>query len=200
MTSVRIYVEGGGDASHGRRLVRQAFSQFLREFQGNMPRIIACGSREETYQNFLRAVKTYPDTFVILLVDAECAVVSSSTQHLMQHDGWAFRGINDDQVHLMVQAVEAWLIADREALKAYYGQEFNENALPTRPPEDIPKNDLKSALARAARNTAREGYHEIQDCPKILRMLDPRVVRSKCPHCRDLFNAICDALNRPHLP
>lgn len=191
MAAVRIYVEGGGDKREGRRAVRQGFAGFLREFQGVMPAIVACGGREGTHDDFLTALKNHPNDFVILLVDAEEAVVASPRQHLKARDGWELENADDEQVHLMVQAIEAWMIADREALRAYYGHGFSANSLPDKPPEDIPKDDLKRFLDQAGRNTQKKGYNEIDDGTKILAKLDPAVVRKKCPHCRRLFEVIC---------
>jgi hypothetical protein len=101
----------------------------------------------------------------------------------------------------MVQAVEAWMIADREAIRDYFGDGFNENALPKRRnPEEIPKDDLKDALDQAGRNSKTRGYHEIVDGTRIIERLDPVVVRSKCPSCRRLFDVICDHLGVQRLP
>lgn len=39
-------------------------------------------------------------------------------------------GAEDHSLHLMVQCMEAWLVADPDCLKAYYGRGFNERRLP----------------------------------------------------------------------
>lgn len=47
----------------------------------------------------------------------------------------------------MVQAMEAWFIADADKLKEFYGRDFNENAIPKdRDIERIEKSRLDSAL------------------------------------------------------
>ncbi len=188
MASVRICVEGGGKKRRGRQLVRQGFSRFLREFEGAMPAVIPCGGRDETYEFFRNEVQKHPDAFVILLVDSERAVVAPPSQHLTNADGWDLSEIDDQQAHLMVQAVEAWLIADRNTLRDYYGSRLNENALPDRRNlESVPQSTLKSALNQATKKTPKGGYHEIEHCSEILARLDPAVVRGACPHCRRLF-------------
>ncbi len=195
MASVQIYIEGGGDSQSGLRQLRLAFQEFFSEFSGRQPKVVACGGRGAAFDDFGTALREAArkdlDTFIILLVDAEAEVnVSSARQHLSQRDGWDLQGIGDDQVHLLVQAIEAWLIADRDALRKHYGADLNENALPGRQPEEIPKNDLKRALKQAGRNTKKKGYHEISDGTKILELLDPAKVRAACPHCRALFAII----------
>ena len=42
----------------------------------------------------------------------------------------------------MVQCMEAWFLADKDSLAAYYGNNFKQNALPARPDiENIAKDD-----------------------------------------------------------
>ena len=190
MAPVTIYVEGGGGDRQGLQQVRLAFTEFFSEFSGSMPKVVSCGSRGEAYEDFIVAVWQNPDAAILLLVDAERRVRGQSpTQHLARSpDNWDLRGIRDDRVHLMVQAVEAWMIADPDGLRAYFGNGFNENALPgRRNPEEIPKDDLKRALAAAGRDTKKRGYHEISDGTEILRVIDPSTVRGKCEWCRRLF-------------
>ena len=53
-------------------------------------------------------------------------------QHLMKRvgDEWSMAGMEDEHIHLMVQVMESWVIADLEALKKFYGSDFNSNAIP----------------------------------------------------------------------
>lgn len=203
MSRVRIYVEGGGDGPVGKGEVRKGFHQFLREFEGSMPAIIACGGRNQAYDMFQTACHDHSDDFVILLVDAEGPVRpgAPSSRHLTDRDGWSFTDIDGDRVHLMVQAVEAWLIADPDAIAAFYGNGVNMNAIPTtRNPEDIPKDTLKSSLDNAGKHTSKRGYHEINHCPKILAAVRPAVVRERCPHCKALFDVLCAVTGKCDLP
>jgi len=198
MASVILFVEGGGDKGRGRQLVRLAFIEFFREFGGSMPDIRARGAREEAKDAFLAEVENASSAFVMLLVDAEAQLrVNSPRQHLHASDGWELSRCADDQVHLMVQAIEAWMIADRDALRDYFGQGFSENPLPGRPPETIPKDDLKRTLKEAGRQTNKKGYNEIADGTAILAMLDPATVRAKCQWCRRLFLVLSDAVGIP---
>ncbi|MGI5817219.1 MAG: DUF4276 family protein [Armatimonadota bacterium] len=199
MASVTIYVEGGGGERHGLQQVRLAFREFFTEFaeSRSMPKVVASGGRGKAYEDFLAEIKRHPDAFVILLVDSECAVIAGPREHLSRVDRWDMSAISDDRVHLMVQAVEAWLIADREALADYFGKGFNDNPLPDRPPEEIPAGSLKNALNQAARKTAKGGYDEIAHCPEILGEVDAATVRRACRHCKHLFEVISHVTGVP---
>jgi hypothetical protein len=75
--SVKIYVEGGGDQRKLKRECRRAFSKFFEkaEFKGKMPRVVACGSRNDSYADFCTAVKTSSTSELpLLLVDSEAPV------------------------------------------------------------------------------------------------------------------------------
>ena len=99
-------------------------------------RVIASGPRTEAYKDFARDVNRGDGAdFVVLLVDSESPVEATSAwEHLRNRDGWARpRGCDDDSAHLMVQCMEAWLVADREALASYFGQGFNKRMIPHRP-------------------------------------------------------------------
>lgn len=206
MTEIRLYIEGGGGKESKARL-RLAFSRFLGEIQEEARRrrvrwqIVLCGSRSQTYEDFRLALRTHPDAWNLLLVDAERPVTRTPQGHLTEPapdgDGWNLSSITDEQCHLMVQAMEAWLIADPEALAAFYGQGFAANALPkTKNVEKIPKDRLASSLANATRNTQRREYHKTRHAPQILERLDPGKVRSRASHCERLFTTINEQLSK----
>ncbi|HCU37666.1 MAG TPA: hypothetical protein DGT21_20200 [Armatimonadetes bacterium] len=203
MSPVRIYVEGGGDGRVGKSEVRKGFQEFFREFADVMPAVIPCGGRNQAYDDFRTALRKHPEAFVILLVDAEGPVLGdvSCRAYLKSREKWDLRDVDEDQVHLMVQAVEAWLIADPDAIAAFYGNGVNMNAIPTtRNPEDIPKDTLKSSLDNAGKHTQKRGYHEINHCPKILAAIRAAVVRERCAHCKALFDVLCRIVGIAKLP
>jgi hypothetical protein len=93
--------------------------------------------------------------------------------------------------HLMVQVVEAWLIADAECLASYYGQGFQVSALPGNPDvEVIEKQLVFKALDRATRETKKKKYHKIVHCSELLARLDPNRVRTRARHCDRLFRTL----------
>ena len=91
--SARIYIEGGGTSNALHIQCRRAFRTLFEGcgFSGRMPRLWACGSRDDTYGDFRTAHETSaPDEYVAMLVDSEDPGknVGKTWDHLNQRDGW----------------------------------------------------------------------------------------------------------------
>lgn len=194
---ITIYLEGGG-RGEGRRALRRGMMRFLRPvkeaFGGKALYlgVVPCGSREETWNRFRReAASAGPGETCVLVVDAEGPVEESPRAHLRVSDGWDLSGIPGDAVHLMVQVMETWIVADPEALARYYGQGFRRARLPKRTNlEQEPKARILDALNEATRHTGKGAYHKINHAVQLLRRTDPAKVRSRCDHCERLFNEL----------
>lgn len=137
----------------------------------------------------------WSDAFIVLLVDSEGPVDPRHTpwEHLRTRDHWNQpAAVADDQVHLMVQCMEAWFLADRDALTDFYGPDFNDNALPSNPDiEHIAKTDVIRALENATRHTSTKGrYHKTYHGFKLLGLIDPIRVRGASTHA----NRLCAVL------
>jgi hypothetical protein len=203
VTEIRIYIEGGGDKKDTKKAIRLGFSEFLKDLrqiaQENRIRwqIIICGSRQNAFGDFKSALKTNPNAFNILLVDAEAPVNTTPCQHLKFRDDWDLPNVDDEHCHLMVQTMEAWLIADLGTVKKFYGAGFKENAIPKNPDvERIDKKQLESSLKAATRNTKKGEYHKIQHASKLLALLDVDKVRQVAPHCDRLFAIILEKMSK----
>jgi hypothetical protein len=139
LVNVKVYVEGGGD--HNKALdteCRRGFREFFRKagMDRRMPRIVSCGSRNGAYKSFRTSHENAgDDDFPILLVDSEAPVSGRDAwEHVRTHDDWQRPdGATPDQLHLMVQAMEAWFHADKEKVEEYYGRCFRPGALSQRP-------------------------------------------------------------------
>jgi hypothetical protein len=129
---VHLYIEGGGNDSDTRARLRQGLQQFLAELRERARsrrlrwNVTVCGGRDQAYRNSGRALRSQPNTFNVLLVDAEGPVDvrhrGRPWQHLRARDRWRRPATaRDEHCHLLVQAMEAWLIADRERLEARFG-------------------------------------------------------------------------------
>ena len=153
-----------------KRKCRKGFSDFFRKagLSGRMPRIIAGGTRDNTYKDFRTALtKAADDEFVVLLVDSEGPTSEGLGvwSHLKDRDKWSPpEGVSDDNAHLMVQCMEAWFLADRETLAGFFGTGFQSSALSGRPDvENVSKKRLFDALQTQHGNagqragTTREG-------------------------------------------
>ena len=198
---VRIYIEGGGDRSHQKASMREGFSAFFAELKerarGQRIRwnLVMCDSRRNAYEDFQTARATHLDAFIVLLVDSESPVSTSPWVHLMNQDDWQANGANEDQCHLMVQTMEAWLIADVDELARFYGQGFLRSQIPDREDvEQIPKADLVRVLTEASRRTQKCEYAKIRHAAVLLKRIDPSVVRAKAKHCERLFHTLEEKL------
>ena len=91
----------------------------------------------------------------------------------------------------MVQSMEAWFIADQEALAKYYGRGFRTKSLPPRRDiEAIPKADLVPALQQASKDTTKGKYHKTAHGYALLAFIAPAKVRQKSPHAERFFRRL----------
>ena len=197
---VEIYVEGGADSSSLDRRCREGFSRFFKKagFAGRMPGVRPCGSRRVAYDDFREALReSSSDEFVILLVDSEDPVPHGMLPWEFlrgrRDDGWERpAGASDESAHLMVQCMEAWFLADKDALSGYFGQGFRQNAFPERTDiEAIPKPDLMEQLKQATRGTETKGeYRKGEHSFQILGMISPELVRGASPHADRLLRTL----------
>jgi hypothetical protein len=193
---VRVYVEGGGDAESTKSVCREAFRTLFEKITsgGNAPSIIASGGRLKASKNFCDALRDYEEEVILLLVDSERPVKTDAWAHLgAKPDKWAKpASATADQAHLMVQSMEAWFLADKDALATYYGQGFLVKSLPQRPSvEDMPKADLAPALEHASRKTKTKGtYHKTLHGFALLRLIDPAKVRRASIHADRFFEVL----------
>lgn len=205
VSAIRIYVEGGGDSADTKALLRRGFSGFLRDVRAMAQQrrigwtIVLCGSRGRTFDNFQTALQTHPLAFNVLLVDAEGQVTDPPWEYLRRRDGWQRpHGTADEQCHLMVQSMEAWIAADVEALRAYYGQLFNPNPLPRTPQiETVDRHRIADALTEATRQTRKGRYHKITHAADLLERLNVTRVRAAAPYCDRLFTTLIGKMSEP---
>ena len=125
----------------------------------------------------------------MLLVDAEEAVGNNTPRaHLQTRDNWDLAFAADDMVHLMVQVMETWIVADPDTLAKWYGSDFRKNELPrTANLETISKASVMDALKQATRSTQKGAYHKIRHASDILQRIDQQQVRERCPAYDRLF-------------
>ncbi|MGA3041881.1 MAG: DUF4276 family protein [Bryobacteraceae bacterium] len=197
--TVKVYVEGGGD--HNKALetqCRRGFPEFFKKagLEGRMPRVVRCGGRQQAYEKFRTSHENAGGIdFPILLVDSEAPVDgSSSWEHvrLRPGDQWSRpQEASDDQIHLMVQAMEAWFHADKDALQEYFGRGFRVAALSQRPDiESIAKADLFAGLLRATKDCPTGEYSKGEHSFQILARIDPARVRAASPFADKLLSVL----------
>ena len=189
-----VYVEGGGDGRSLRARFREGWRQFLQSAGVGRVKIVRGGGRKQTFDRFATAVTAAaPGAAVLLLVDSEGPVAEGRTvwEHLGARDGWTRPdGAGDDQAYLMVQLMETWFLADRDALRAYFGARFRENAIRDWPAlENVPKKTVLKALDRATASCGKR-YAKGRVSFELLARIAPARVEAACPHARAFLNRL----------
>ena len=203
VSEIRIYVEGGGKGKDRRADMREGFSKFLTDVveaaRSRKVRfsIVASGPRRQAYEDFRRALKDHSQAFNVLLVDSEGPVSypNEPRAHLRQFDRWDLSMCAEENCHLMIQMMEAWFLADVEALAKFYGTEFNSNSIPGHAyVEQIPKDDVIKALEKATRGVSNKlgkgPYHKGRHSAELLQRIGPAKVCEAAAGCRRLFTML----------
>ena len=196
--NIKVYVEGGGNVRELRSKCRKGFRSFFDKanLAGRMPQVIACGERQRTYEKFAAALRSASDqVFVALLVDSEgpVAVGAGPWRHLQTCDNWDRPdGATEDNAHLMVRCMEAWFLADKDCLAAFFGGGFNRNALSHNPDiEQVAKADALDGLKGATRRCKSKGeYGKGRHSFEILSEIDPEKVLAASLHAMRLVHTL----------
>lgn len=197
-TTVRIYVEGGGNGNALRTACREAFAKFFEgiELDGkklDRPSWVACGSRNDAFESFCMAVRNGQKN-AMLLVDSEDEVEPTYSKppdyskwrpfaFLQNRDKWKMANVDSTGIHLMVRNMEAWLVADIDNLKRFYRQGFNDKQLSrmSNHVETIDRHELIKALETATMKTTKGKYGKGRHSFKLLASTDPNKVMKVSP-------------------
>lgn len=210
---VKVYIEGGGNSRSLLNECREGFRRFLEKagLEKSMPRLVACGSRNEAFDSFCTALKQDEDA--LLLVDSEDIVGTEYKEEendyatwkpfdfLSARDGWSFEKKKvpveklpkSDRGHLMVCCMESWLVSDIDNLRRFYAQGFDDKpllAIGTHP-EASAKKSVYDALRRATARTKTKGeYGKGPHSFKILATTNPDVVAKVSPWAKRFIECL----------
>ena len=196
--SVAIYVEGGGDSKQLKADCRKGFRKFFENagLAGRMPRVYPCGSRNKAFDRFQTklAESQAEKSSVLLLVDSEEPVSHGSDpwSHLKMRDGWE-RPDNADNnnVHLMVQCMESWFLADVDSLEQFFGKGFRRVDLPKNPKiEKVTTDAIASSLKSATRQCKSGPYSKGGHSFRVLAVICPAKVANASPHAKRLMDTV----------
>ena len=188
--SARIYLEGGGDSKELHVRCREGFRKLLERcgFKGRMPHLIACGGRNDAYDDFKTAHTTQSDSkYIAMLIDSEEPVddIDAPWQHLNHYDGWDKPDrASDSQVLFMTTCMETWIISDRETLASHYGSKLQSSALPALDDiESRSRHDVHEGLAHATRHCS-NAYTKGKRSFEVLGKLSPPMLTVYLPSFR----------------
>ena len=196
--TVRIFIEGGGSGKISDKVFKEAWTAFFTAagLAGGMPKIVRGEGRSTTFRNF-RTARRRAHELLLLLVDSEGPVAAghSAWQHLRARpeDNWEQPPeAGDDSAYLMVQLMETWFLADRDALRRFFGPSLNENHFGQWPDlEEVHKDTVLNALERATSN-CQKPYSKGKVSSELLGQIDPEQVAAACPHARKLLDYLRD--------
>ena len=197
-----MYFEGGGTSKSLRREARRAFSRLFEQagFAGRMPALVACGSRNDTFDAWRASYLDKSEAEqVCLLVDSEDVVadIEQPLRHLRQREtAWDFPSTtSDEHVFLMVTSMETWIMADRTALQDTFGNALQETALyPLHDLERRERKDVLAALEDATRN-AKIPYKKGSVAFKIVAKLRPETLDTHLPSFKRMLRILRKTLN-----
>ncbi len=185
--SAYIYIEGGGDSKEIRTRCREGFRRLLERcgFRGKMPRLVACGGRGATFDDFVTAhASAKAGDYVALWVDSEdpMADIKKAWEHIKDRDNWdAPADSDDEQVLLMVTCMETWIVTDRTTLRSHFGALLQTSSLPALTNmESRKRGSVQDALAQASRN-CKNAYTKGRRSFEILGKIKPAALREHLP-------------------
>jgi hypothetical protein len=196
--SRKLLVEGAGDRADLSAQCRRGFQRLFEKagLGGALPRVVACGSRSAAFDKFCSEfARRDPNDIIMLLVDSETPFDGDDVwKHVAERegDGWEPPvGANADHLHLMVQVMESWFLADADALERHFGKGFRREALPVRTDiEVIAKLEVYRALEAATKSTKAGPYGKGTHSFKLLAELEPEKLERASPSARRLFDAL----------
>jgi len=189
VSQIRIYFEG----NPGLKRPLQVFLQKADERLKDRIKPIPGRGRDDAIYDFLLSVSREPNLSHVLLIDSERPDDGHLFDGLIRGGSWRPRRVvpTERQVGWMVQVMEAWFLADQDALRNYYGPSLQENSLPRNPKvEEVPKTDVLDGLKRATRNTGKGTYHKGSHAMRLLELLNPQQIRPVAPNCDRLFKIL----------
>ena len=139
--------------------------------------IVPCGSGDDAIRKCTR------DSEALLLIDSEGPLSTELVGRISRRIG------ANNHAFFMVQLMEAWFLADRPALQAYYGSGFIPGRLPANPNvEDIPKLDVERGLRDATRGCRKGAYNKTTHATALLNLINPNTVYTACPNFARLID------------
>ena len=201
MVRAEIYVEGGGPPDRVTNIrCREGFRKLLAKcgLDDSRFQVTACGRGGDARNDFLDAHAVAGDEYyVALLIDSESPVanIEETWKHLTGEQNWQRPpGARDDQVLFMTTCMETWIVADRSALCAHFGQCLLVSELPDLDSlEELRRGTVRDRLQDATRSCPAP-YGKGPNSFQLLGRLDPTVLEERLPSFRRARRILTDKL------
>lgn len=199
---VYVYAEGGGDSDALKSELRQGMAAFFGQCPsliGRRPRVVACGGREQAFDQFKTALALGKNA--LLLVDSETLPDPHHQPppdgnwhpwaHLRTQAGWqAPANAKEIDCHLMVPCMEGWFMADWSVLVSYFGTGFRADLKPSQKPDELTKEKVYQVLAQATKGSRKGSYGKGAHSFELLGRLDVTKVLSASPWAKRLVDEL----------
>ncbi len=183
-----MYVEGGGKGAPGNDLKvgfqNGLFNELrLRGRDNGVELSFRAGTGQgQTTKLFLAALRNDPHCVNVLLVDAEGPVDGNAIDHIRKTHK-SFDAPKQGDLHLMVQAMEAWFVADSEAVRRVFGSKAKTDHLGMiLDVERTTVKELQAALHKAAAETPARRYQKALHQRSLLEAVRVENIKGRCPH------------------
>lgn len=206
MVSIKIFIEGSGKGKEQAKRFRAGFRKLFEKtsLKGKLPACIPGKGRVQTFEDFLYAFETRkPDEIIILWVDSEGIPETFSSdpdsgyawQHLQKQDKWKRPAdAKGYQAQLMITCMETLFLADRAALKKFFGPKLSENRLLSDTDNRLEKRsskDVQTSLYKATEPCGRSKcYQKGPVSFMLVGELNPEALQSKLPAFKRLISSL----------
>jgi hypothetical protein len=179
-SEIRIYFEGDKSLKAGFDAFFGEIKKRAKAAQWKVSTVATGGTPE---RDFGIAMRKHPAAWNILLRDSEGPLDPNRPLS------------KTDSIFWMLEMMESWFHADKDAVALYYKSGFGKNAMKSNPKvEEISKQDLIEGLKAATKETAKGKYHKTKHAPALLELIHPALVRKAAPNCESLFHVVLDKL------
>ncbi len=196
--TLEIYIEGGGATPRQRAPLRVAFTALFAEVSAKIEKknwklqLTLLGSGSEAFKAFSAdARRLKHGDALLLLIDAEYPLSTDPLEHIRTRLKWPTDGLPPEDIHLMVQTMETWLVSNPTALADFYGPGFRADKLPQRTAlEEEPKADCLHKLEQASAGARAGKYHKGDHSAKLLKRLRWSDICTRLPSAARLHQRV----------